>query len=128
MERTKAALFAGLDSSIPLVRRFVRSHLATHPCLEDAVLIADEFAVNAVRHSGARAFTVELHVAGDRVRVVVRSEAINDSVPHVEDRIADDESETGRGLLIVDFLAKEWGFTPGDRMTVWADLGLVYTP
>ena len=129
MERTRTKTFVGRDQSVRLVRRFVSAQLAGHPCLDDAVLIADEFAANAVQHSGAPEFKIELHISSERVRVIAVSDSLTETVPHVEARMADGEEEDGRGLMIVQALAKEWGFDPDHgRTTVWANLGLVSAP
>jgi anti-sigma regulatory factor (Ser/Thr protein kinase) len=85
------------------------------------VLLASELVTNAVTHaqdgSGA---------AGGRISLCVRARAgelrveVHDGSPVMPLPVppdADDEAETGRGLMLVDALAAEWGFyrTPGGK-------------
>jgi hypothetical protein len=91
---------------------------------EDVTLVVAELAANAVRHGrvSGRGFRVRLLLREESLRVEV-SDARVDRLPvPVPAREAD---EGGRGLLLVEALAEEWGveLRPGGAYkTVWAEL------
>jgi anti-sigma regulatory factor (Ser/Thr protein kinase) len=130
MEHTEGPFeetFEGCLQSARLVRAFVMAKLASHPRRDDVVLVAHEFAANAVRHATTAKFKVELALHGNCVRVSVIADSSHSGIPHVKDPAG--ASENGRGLYLVEALAEAWGFTPNGRdMTVWAVLGLAPTP
>ncbi|HVE47186.1 MAG TPA: SpoIIE family protein phosphatase [Acidimicrobiales bacterium] len=69
-------------------------------------LLTSELTTNAVRHARS-SFTVVVRYSGDRVRIEV-----DDSSPLApEPRIPSDEDPGGRGLILVEALAEEWGVT-----------------
>jgi len=84
-----------------------------------------ELATNAATHGrvAGRDFRLTLYVVGDTLRIEVTDTA-GDRLPRLGAPEADTES--GRGLLLVDAFADRWGATPGavPRKTVWAELGL----
>jgi anti-sigma regulatory factor (Ser/Thr protein kinase) len=122
MERTEET-FDGCLKGIHLVRAFVMTTLADHPCRDEAVLVAHEFAANAIRHASAAKFRVELESEGARIRIAVVAASSRNGIPHVKGETETEEG--GRGLLLVEALADAWGFTPhGTDMTIWALLGL----
>ena len=83
---------------------------ATHT----VILLTSELVTNAITH-GASPVTVAVSWSGGQVRVEVhdRSRFLPAPWPVIDH--ADDE--TGRGLLLVDTLATDWGFyrTPGGK-------------
>ncbi|MEU3652156.1 ATP-binding protein [Streptomyces sp. NPDC032161] len=93
--------------------------------LEDAGLVVAELAANAALHGHVpgRDFRVSLTVDGDTLRIEV-TDARGDALPRLPG--PDDESVTGRGLLIVEALSVRWGVQVGPfpRKTVWADVAL----
>lgn len=104
-------------------RRFIEELLEGHPALESAKLIISELVTNAVLHGGRDAGRVMVSVdtqvgpEGALLRLEV-------SQPHhvgfdFEDQDPGHMDSTGRGLMIVDAVADEWGF---DRSSgsVWA--------
>lgn len=92
---------------------------------EDAGHVVAELASNAALHGHVadRDFRIGLTVNGDTLRIEV-TDARGDALPRLPR--PDDESVTGRGLLIVDVLSDLWGVQVGPfpRKTVWADLSL----
>jgi anti-sigma regulatory factor (Ser/Thr protein kinase) len=90
---------------------------------DDAILVASELVTNAVVHSGGSpADTIHVRAALIRgeVSITVRDPGLSGDIPHLRHT---DASETGgRGLRIVQQLARRWGFEldPGHR--VWAEL------
>ncbi|MGW7363709.1 ATP-binding protein [Streptomyces sp. NPDC054841] len=89
-----------------------------------AALIVAELATNAVSHARVpgRDFQLRLVLAPTTLRIEV-SDARGDRTPTLSPPAPD--SETGRGLLLVNALATTWGTS--DRVvgkTVWAELSL----
>ncbi|MFC6083345.1 ATP-binding protein [Sphaerisporangium aureirubrum] len=108
-------------SSIPLARRLVRACLADWGLAEDgevAELLVTELVANALRHAwGTPVLT--LSADGSVLRCEVQDSSPES--PHLlQTRVYD---ETGRGLHLVDLLARHWGVRqgPGGK-TVWFDL------
>ena len=66
-----AATYPGRADQLHHVRSAVASHLAECATADDAVLIASEFAANAILHSRSRAghFTVRTELHPDHVRI-----------------------------------------------------------
>lgn len=93
--------------------------------LEDAGLVIGELATNAALHGyvPGRDFRILLSVYDDVLRIEV-TDTRSDSVPQKQDPAAD--SESGRGLLLVEALSVRWGTEHGPfpRKTVWAEVAL----
>ncbi|WP_408994187.1 ATP-binding protein [Streptomyces sp. 1268] len=93
--------------------------------LEDASLVIGELATNAALHGyvPGRDFRITLSVYGDVLRIEV-ADTRGDRIP--EKRDPDAESESGRGLLLVEALSVRWGTEHGPfpRKTVWAEVAL----
>ncbi|MBX9397035.1 ATP-binding protein [Streptomyces sp. TRM72054] len=106
--------------AVPEARRAVREHLRT-PC-PDIQLCVGELLANVINHVGeGTPVTLRLFRAQDgRTRLEV-----TDSDPHawLVARRPDADDETGRGLLLLDALARRWGvwLTPAGK-TVWCEL------
>jgi histidine kinase-like protein len=113
-------LLAAEPLSAPRARDFVCGHLSDHHLsflLDDMRLVVSELATNAVAHARTP-FTVTLSRADQSVRVVIQ-----DGSPSRPVRAAVDVmSLTGRGLMIVDVLSREWGTVsdPHGNKSVWA--------
>ncbi|MFG2250927.1 ATP-binding protein [Spirillospora sp. NPDC048823] len=104
--------FHGKPDQIRLVRAFAAHLLPDFPSLDELLLVLDELAVNAVRHTrsghdGGR-FTVEISMDVAGVIVYVTDQGGPDE-PHVRD--ITDLAEGGRGLLTVEALAATWSCT-----------------
>jgi anti-sigma regulatory factor (Ser/Thr protein kinase) len=83
------------------------------------VLLASELITNAVTHAengaGAGAISVCVRCLRGELRVEVHDGSHDMPLPVPVP--ADDDAEAGRGLMLVDALAAEWGFyrTPGGK-------------
>lgn len=83
---------------------------------ETASLLVSELVTNAITHDGVGpgGVMVSVRVARGRLRVDVHDTSA--ALPEPE-RDTPVDAETGRGLLLVDTLADEWGYyrTPGGK-------------
>lgn len=106
--------------AVPAARRFVRESLDGHPTeqVEAVEVMASELATNCIRHAGT-AFEVAVE-AGAEVRVEVRDDGGGKPTP----RSPEPQEPTGRGLLIVQSMALDWGVIPtAEGKTVWFTVG-----
>lgn len=106
-------------SEVERGRRHVAEACAGHSgdLVSTATLLASEVITNALRH-GAGSITLLVTTGSDHIRVDVADESPVQPRP----RSARPEDENGRGLLIVDSLAHEWGMEPlpqGGGKIVW---------
>lgn len=105
-------------------RRFVSDVLDGHAAVESAKLIISELVTNAVLHGGHDAGRVTVVVGHDEKHDRVRLEVSQSKHPGFQylDQEPGHLGPTGRGLMIVDAVATEWGI---DRETgsVWVVLG-----
>jgi anti-sigma regulatory factor (Ser/Thr protein kinase) len=108
--------------SVPVARRFVRARLIHGDAdVDTAKLLVSEVVTNAILHARTTV-TITVEVAGQVVRIAVR-----DGSP-VQPRIHSfaATSATGRGLRLLDRLAKRWG-VDADPVTggkiVWFEVG-----
>ena len=86
--------------------------------VESAQLLISELVVNSVLHAESEV-TVRLDLLPGKLRV-----GIADGSPVApEVRTVDAASVTGRGLMIVEALASDWGVEPtADGKVVWFEL------
>jgi anti-sigma regulatory factor (Ser/Thr protein kinase) len=116
----------GSVGSVPRARAFVTGLLAREdPRGEAAQLLVSELVTNAVIHSDSRrpggTVTVLVTEGEDGLQVQVIDEGSAHSVPVVRDDVL---ATQGRGLLLVQSLAEEWGyFRDSLGTTVWFRLG-----
>jgi anti-sigma regulatory factor (Ser/Thr protein kinase) len=110
--------------SIATLRRFLAQALALSGSTADeaeATLVLSELVTNALEYGQSQFLSVVLHIDPERLRIEVSDE--NGNAP----RIVDDAvtMSTGRGLRIVDCIAKDWGWSYPDaaHKVVWAVLG-----
>ena len=100
--------------------------------VEDARLVVSELTTNAMLHSGSRSFLLSVaHTATAEVRLAVGDEGLLPAAAVVRRSgptggtatSPRPETTTGRGLGIVDELARAWGVsTDGTTKWVWAEL------
>ncbi|MEU5220757.1 ATP-binding protein [Streptomyces sp. NPDC020807] len=89
---------------------------------EHAVLLVSELVGNAVRHTGARSFTLRLH----RRRGWMRAEVGDPSRGLPCLMPVADMDESGRGLLLVEKLSDRWGVDLGPFGKVtWFEMRVV---
>ena len=105
-------------------RRFVADVLDGHSTVEPAKLVISELVTNAVLHGGRDAGRVTVVVQLDHVHDRVRLE-VSQSKHHGFQYLDQEPGHlgpTGRGLMIVDAIASEWGVDDATG-SVWAVLG-----
>lgn len=120
----KRAHFQAELASPAAARAFVRSELeqqaVPEPPLETAILLTSELVSNALLHARTEVDLV-LIMASSGLRVEVHDG--NASQPGPPTSPAPLESTTGRGLLMVEALARRWGVDgTGDGKTIWFEL------
>ncbi|WP_457430709.1 SpoIIE family protein phosphatase [Streptomyces sp. QTS52] len=110
-------------SSVPTGRAFVGETLAAWGCpqqTDDARLLVSEILTNAVQHAQG---PLVLHLRRTVSELAVE---VGDLSPHLpQPRLAARDEESGRGLILVDTLADNWGVRPDERgKTTWFTLRL----
>jgi anti-sigma regulatory factor (Ser/Thr protein kinase) len=118
--------FPGQPDQVAAARAVVARALAGCPAAADVVLLTSELATNAIKHSasgrGGR-FTIAISHGPGRVRVTVTD---NGSAGHPALAAAEELATSGRGLVLVDFLADRWGYAQSkgirDPGAVWFEL------
>jgi anti-sigma regulatory factor (Ser/Thr protein kinase) len=103
----------GLPQTVSEARAFARQLLGgQHAGLDMVVLLLSELVTNSVRHSrsghSGGLITIAITDSGTIVHVEVTDEG-SDHVPSLFP--ADDRSEQGYGLALVEALATRWGFS-----------------
>ncbi|MFE7710314.1 SpoIIE family protein phosphatase [Streptomyces sp. NPDC057486] len=104
-----------------LLRQWDRAQL-----LETLELVTTEVVTNALIHADSEV-ELRLREYPDRIRVEVRDSDPHPPVPTaiVAEEETNQEAESGRGLLIVDALAGDWGSSPAGRgKTTWFEIAL----
>jgi serine phosphatase RsbU (regulator of sigma subunit)/PAS domain-containing protein len=114
--------FGGDAASAPAARRFAADILSAwgeSALVDNARLLLGEVITNAVQHTVGDV-EVRLSLRPQRLRIEVRDRS--DRRPDRREVLVD--SESGRGLHIVEVLARDWGFEPlptGGKV-VWFEL------
>ncbi|MFI6567062.1 ATP-binding protein [Streptomyces sp. NPDC050534] len=122
-----ARAFTSTPASLENVRRFVRETISDwglNALAADMTIVVNELTTNAVQHAlngydGTRG-KAWLGIARTGGAVVC---AVTDpSTTPPTRRHPEQLAESGRGLLVVDALTSQWGYTPTapDGKTVWA--------
>ncbi|MGW5820417.1 ATP-binding protein [Streptomyces noursei] len=103
------------------VSRALRQH-GIQACLDDAPLLVSELVTNALRHSHSTGISVSVRSLPERLVLTVGDKS---PVPPRRRRPTV-EYEHGRGLLLLDLLADEWGvgITRAGTKVVWCHLAL----
>ncbi|HEX7276708.1 MAG TPA: ATP-binding protein, partial [Acidimicrobiales bacterium] len=120
------ATFPGLPESAGQARRFVSGALAAAgrpeaaDAAEVAVLLVSELVSNAVLHAGTE-LEVVVRILPDRLVVEVHDQGGGRAVRRRYSRL----SGTGRGLVLVEELARDWGTVVTEAgKYVWFELDL----
>lgn len=114
-------------TSVGKARAFVRAALPGarfRERIDDITLCVSELATNAVRHGSpaGHLFLVRVSVNESLLRIEVHD--AGESRPVL--RVPADDDLTGRGLVLVDSLADDWGTGPRDGIgkVVWVEFKL----
>ncbi|MFR9675558.1 ATP-binding protein [Streptomyces sp. TR06-5] len=110
------------------VRRQLRRWAFPPELCDTAQLLVSELFTNAVLHTDSATVGCVLRAGGNRLRVEVRDTGSGTGMPAPRDVAPEDER--GRGLLLVDTFAEEWGVEragPRGGCLVWFALGPVTT-
>ena len=134
---------AAVVTAIGHARAYVTSIVTTWglECLgDDAALLTSELVTNAVRATGITCpeprWSDPDHLALIRLRLIVVDDSLiievwdREATPPVLPDTPDPEDESGRGLLIVAGLSKQWNYyrlAEGGKW-VWAELGIPANP
>jgi CheY-like chemotaxis protein len=115
-------------TSAARARRFVEEQCTAwgfHAVLDDALLVVSELVTNAVVHGESEA---ELRLIPGQG--ILRIEVADDGEAAPDPRLAGDDDEHGRGLLLISVLSTAWGTeaAPGGGKVVWADLPVANEP
>ncbi|HVF53246.1 MAG TPA: ATP-binding protein [Actinomycetota bacterium] len=112
--------------SASLARGTLRKGLARLPArtLEESCLLTSELIANSLRHSDLAendSIALEVWVDEDCVRIEICDPgSASGSTPVL--RVAEDEAEGGRGLFILDRVARRWGVKREGRTCVWFEI------
>ena len=108
-------------SAVPVVRAWAVRTARTwgdEECADAVALVISELVTNALLH-GSPAVRVSLRHAG---RVLFVEVFDGGHVPPAR-RVAGEDEENGRGLLLVDAMASRWGYrTTDDGKAVWVEI------
>lgn len=108
-------------TSAGAARRFVTAALIREgfaDTAELAALLVNELVTNAILHAGTD-IDVRLRQASGRIRI----EVADGGAGAVAVRDFEADASTGRGLLLVEELAEDWGAEPAGRgKVVWFEL------
>jgi serine/threonine-protein kinase RsbW len=106
-------VFPAVPAQVREARQFLSVILDGRPVADDSILCLSELVTNATVHSRSREadghFSVRVHLHGCRLRVEVSDQGGPWAQP------AQTDESNGRGLLIVDQLARAWGRVGNDQ-------------
>jgi anti-sigma regulatory factor (Ser/Thr protein kinase) len=125
---TRTFELPAVPASVRAARGTVREVLASWGVAEaltdSVVLIVSELVTNAVTHSGSKRIACRLHGTARVVRAEVEDQNRGHRLP--APRRPGPEEQSGRGLLLVGTLSRDWGVAPvphgGPGRVVWAEV------
>lgn len=126
--RPRSRVFPGRPGQVAHARYFVRRALAAHGPAGDAALLTSELATNAIQHTASgQGGTFEIVIC--RRPAAVRIAVIDAGSPSIPTLTSPDcLNASGRGLALVEALARQWGHQGNQRSRiVWFDLDLPVT-
>jgi anti-sigma regulatory factor (Ser/Thr protein kinase) len=108
-----------------VTRKFLRTLLQELPefDVDNCELVVSELVANAILNTKAPEVWVEFSINGDRLMIIVSNDLVEQVAVQIEAKKQPSDSLNGRGLLIVEALAAEWGYWQSEdhkRLTVWA--------
>ncbi|KAB1140228.1 ATP-binding protein [Streptomyces luteolifulvus] len=112
--------FVPADFRVGHMRRITRAYLRCHgmaDLIDSALLAVSELVTNAIRHGGSRPVGLRVAPFADALRI----EVTDGSSTRARARAAAADDESGRGLLLVSAVSKEWGVSDDGR-TTWCSL------
>ena len=130
---TLSRTLCGVEASVAESRHVAAAFAGDLARLDDLLMVVSELATNAVLHSLSRApggeFQLQLKRTEKAIMVHVVDQGPAVKVRRTGDAFAPGEDpafphgESGRGLMIVDALADDWGHEQDqDHATWWAEL------
>ena len=114
--------FPAVPAQVGEARQFLSAILDGHRATGDAILCLSELVTNATVHSRSREpgghFSVRVQLHASQLRVDVSDQGGTWTQPDPTDE------RNGRGLAIVDQLARAWGRTGNDQIgwTIWFEM------
>ncbi|MGW1024079.1 ATP-binding protein [Streptomyces sp. NPDC002577] len=116
--------FTAEPEAVSALRRIMRSHLGLwglHEAVEAAQLCVSELVSNVITHVGAGTpATLSVSMSGIYVRIEVHDPDTR-ALPTLLNATTD--SESGRGMALVDAMADRWGVQlRADRKVTWCEL------
>ncbi|HEY5196388.1 MAG TPA: ATP-binding protein [Solirubrobacteraceae bacterium] len=108
-----------------LARQALRGVLGSRRVGDDAALVVSELVTNAVQHSGCdpeQTIRLDALLSAGCVRIAVHDPGRSGQTPRVRDEVP--AQAGGRGLRLVEQLARRWGSDHRDGRLVWAELAL----
>lgn len=123
VEKTDSISLPAALSSVPEARHFVVDALgASHPVdvRDAAALCVTELVANVVRHTRSLYCQLTVSARDDGIRIEVQDESIDAPTVPARSQVGAGDEE-GRGLRIVEALARDWGVEQyeGDGKSVW---------
>lgn len=115
--------FVPAYSRVRHIRKITAAHLRLWDLpsmIEPATLVVSELVTNAIQHSDGT--SVNLRVQ-QRHSGELRVEVADGTPKSAKPRVAGHDDESGRGLLIVAAIAREWGVSRGGEVT-WCSLAI----
>jgi anti-sigma regulatory factor (Ser/Thr protein kinase) len=125
-ERQAMLTVPGLPEQVSEARTFARRLLGyQHACVDTVVLLLSELVTNSVRHSRSARAGGRITIAITHSRSVVLVEVTDDGSDKMPSlRSADDRSEQGYGLALVEASAARWGCSRSgaESTTCWFEV------
>ncbi|MEU0223216.1 SpoIIE family protein phosphatase [Streptomyces sp. NPDC006284] len=125
LRRTMLTVAQAEPERIATARQHLRDLLHDWPCEEQrdaAVLLLSEMLTNVLVHTDADALLVaEVTGAPGERRIRVEVTDSGDDLPHK--RRPGEMASSGRGLMLIELLADEWGVAPrGEGKSIWYEV------
>lgn len=123
-DRPRRRIFPGDPAQVGHARRFVQQALAAYRAATDAALLTSELATNAIQHTATgQGGTFEVIVC--QRPATIRIAVLDQGSLTIPEPAPDEGLQiSGRGLTLVDTLARQWGQQGNQHgRAVWFELG-----